>query len=152
MSDEPDIRLFAFHGNINEPIKSNEIGQFHGDVTSNSRNEWSYMDRKYNFQVGDILYYWIYVQHGNLAYRLDGQTFVYHGDGAVAPNAETTTELPRLPPVCVSSETILNGKNVCKNTLIFDENFNDPLLPNWKHEIRIPLDSEVHLHYFTLFH
>lgn len=54
-----------------------------------------------------------------------------------------TTEAPSLVD-CELSQTIVMGKNVCKGSLIFDDEFVTlSSHPNWNREIKIPLDTEV---------
>ena len=44
---------------------------------------------------------------------------------------------------CDLSKTTVNGKNVCKSSLIFEENFNLGIEHKWRHAIEIPSDTEV---------
>lgn len=74
------MAFFAFHGNINREITATENGQFSGDTRQAERNEWAYETTRYQLQPGDILYFWLYVQHDSLGYVLSNQRLVYPHD------------------------------------------------------------------------
>lgn len=71
--------MFAFHGKINKEIHPEEVGDFSGQARSKSNGWWSYENTQYQLQRGDVLHFWVYVQHGNFGYRLDNQRYVYPG-------------------------------------------------------------------------
>lgn len=49
---------------------------------------------------------------------------------------------PEQATTCEASVTTVNGKSVgCKNSIIFNENFNSNNLKNWSYETRFPLDD-----------
>lgn len=76
--DEQGIALFAFHGSINKNLRGNELGDFSADTRiKNNNNEWAFETTRYNLQPGDILNFWVYVQHNNFGYRLENQNYVY---------------------------------------------------------------------------
>lgn len=77
MVDERGIALFAFHGSVNKVLRANEVGDFYGDTRNSYENEWSFETTRYQLQPGDVLNFWIYVQHNNFGYRLENQRFVY---------------------------------------------------------------------------
>lgn len=77
--DERGIVLYAFHGSINKEIRANEIGDFHGETRIKSQGVWSYETTRYQLQRGDVLHFWIYVQHENFGYKLENQRYVYPG-------------------------------------------------------------------------
>lgn len=51
----------------------------------------------------------------------------------------TTTERS----YCIPSITKVKGKSVCQNELIFEDDFSQLDENKWKHQVKIPLDSEV---------
>lgn len=71
--------LFAFHGSINRDIRPGENGNFHGETRIKTNGYWVYENREYQFRAGDVLNFWLYVQHENLGYRLEDQRYVYPG-------------------------------------------------------------------------
>jgi hypothetical protein len=53
------------------------------------------------------------------------------------PISTTTTSAP-----CEASVSAVNGKSVgCKNSIIFNEDFNSDNLKNWNYDTRFPLDD-----------
>lgn len=98
------------------------------------------------------MHYWIYVQHGVLGYRLENQKFIATGvpNGIAAePIEETTTSVAELLQDdliltnCRISITTLRGKDTCSGALIFEEHFENDMDSKWKHEVLIPLETEV---------
>lgn len=79
ITDERGIVLFAFHGSINKEIRANEEGDFHGQTRTKSNGQWSYETTRYQLQRGDVLNFWLYVQHDNFGYKLEDLRFVYPG-------------------------------------------------------------------------
>ena len=83
MPDIPGIRLFAFHGNINEPINGREAGSFSRDITQTTNGRWAFVEKHARFNIGDILYYWVYVEFFDgqrvLGYPLDNLVFTVTG-------------------------------------------------------------------------
>lgn len=57
------IKLFAFHGKINEEMDLREAGTFSVDVNKPVDGRWSYFNKNTKLKVGDVLYYWTYVIH-----------------------------------------------------------------------------------------
>ena len=78
-TDERGIVLFAFHGSINKEIRANEEGEFHGQTNVKSNGQWSYENKRYQLQRGDVLNFWLYVQHNDFGYKLEDLRFVYPG-------------------------------------------------------------------------
>lgn len=78
-TDERGVTFFAFHGNVNREFRGTENGEFHGEARQAQNGEWVFKNDRYQFQPGDILYYWIYVQHNRLGYRIDNAQLVYPG-------------------------------------------------------------------------
>lgn len=77
--DERGIVLFAFHGSINKELLANEQGDYHGQTRIKSNGQWSYENNRYKLQRGDVLNFWLYVQHGNFGYKLENLRYVYPG-------------------------------------------------------------------------
>lgn len=77
--DVRGIVLFAFHGSINKEIQANEQGDYHGQTRTKSNGQWSYENTRYKLQRGDVLHFWLYVQHENFGYKLENLRYVYPG-------------------------------------------------------------------------
>lgn len=78
-TDDAGIVLFAFHGSINKEIRANEYGDFHGETRTKSNGWWTYENHHYQLQQGDVLNFWLYVQHGSFGYRLENLRYNYPG-------------------------------------------------------------------------
>lgn len=78
-ADERGIRLFAFHGALNRELSGDESGDFNYETRERSNGEWVYENHRAHLRHGDVLYFWIYVQHDHFGYRLDSQRYVYPG-------------------------------------------------------------------------
>lgn len=76
------IQLFGFHANLNKDIDLTEPGEIAGDITvdpTKPTNTISYFNPDIKLKVGDIIYYWIYIQHNYLGYRKEGQKWQVTG-------------------------------------------------------------------------
>lgn len=74
------IVLFGFHGSINKEIRAREQGDFNGETRTKSNGGWWVFETRRNqLQTGDVLNFWIYVQHNNFGYHLENQRYVYPG-------------------------------------------------------------------------
>lgn len=78
--DIPGIQMFAFHGNLNIPMEGLENGQFSADILKHKNGRWTFTNRKHEIKVGDVLYYWLYVQKDSLGYRRDDQKHEFTGN------------------------------------------------------------------------
>lgn len=77
--DIPGIQMFAFHGNLNSPMEGLENGQFSADILKPKNGRWTFTNRKHEIKVGDMLFYWLYVQKDSLGYRRDDQKHEFTG-------------------------------------------------------------------------
>lgn len=152
VKDFPGIQLFAFHGKRDEKFHGNEPGDIVGTARKISNDRWKYVNRQTKLEEGDVLHYWIYVQHGVLGYRLENQKYIATGvpNGIVEnPSDESTTVAADpakndfIPNNCRISITKLRGNDTCSGALIFEEHFENDIDLKWKHEILIPLETEV---------
>lgn len=78
--DVPGIQLFAFHGNLNNPLEGLEAGQFSQDILKSKNGHWTFTNKKYEIKAGDTIYYWLYVQKDTLGYRRDDQRHEFTGE------------------------------------------------------------------------
>ncbi|CAG9855841.1 unnamed protein product [Phyllotreta striolata] len=81
--DVPGIKLFAFHGKINEEFDGREAGTFARDILKPKNGSWTFVDKITKLKPGDILYFWTYVDFDDgervLGYPKDDQMFVVKG-------------------------------------------------------------------------
>ncbi|XP_075224691.1 beta-1,3-glucan-binding protein-like [Lycorma delicatula] len=164
--DHEGITLFAFHGNVNEDFEmGREAGQMAQDVLRKKNGRWTYINRDIRLKNGDILYYWLYVIKDGLGYERLFQSYTVGSDTIVfkvdtnippdtptppgtpaPPDTPTPPEAPKPidPPVkaCEKSETIMNGKNQCRGSLIFHSQFTQSISKDWSHIVQIGGDYE----------
>ncbi|XP_044254810.1 uncharacterized protein LOC123005217 [Tribolium madens] len=69
------IQLFAFHGNINKPLEGLEAGQFSQDVLQREGNEWVFRESNAKLNVGDKIYYWLFIIKDDLGYRYNNEKY-----------------------------------------------------------------------------
>ncbi|XP_069688053.1 gram-negative bacteria-binding protein 1-like isoform X2 [Periplaneta americana] len=74
--DEPGIQLFAFHGNVNRPQSNLEAGQMSQDILRPRGGRWVFEDPDVQLRLGDVIYYWVYVQLDGRGYRRTNQQWV----------------------------------------------------------------------------
>lgn len=78
--DQEGIRLFAFHGKINEEMDGREAGTFSKDILKPKNGWWTFSAPSTKLEVGDKIYYWTYVEHLGLGYPNDDQVFEVKGN------------------------------------------------------------------------
>lgn len=73
--------MFEFNGLKNIKFKGSERGNIAGTVQLEVGNErrWVFTNTLTKFQPGDKIYYWMYVQHHSLGYRVHNQQFTVPG-------------------------------------------------------------------------
>ncbi|GLV31414.1 uncharacterized protein CBL_20034 [Carabus blaptoides fortunei] len=71
--DSPGIELFAFHGNVNEPIKGKEDGTINKQIPAAQDGVWSFTDPTVQLKAGDTVHYWIFVQHQRVGFSTQEQ-------------------------------------------------------------------------------
>ncbi|XP_065159434.1 uncharacterized protein [Atheta coriaria] len=59
--DEPGMKLFAFHGNLNKKMEKMGNGQFAMDIIEKMNGRWIYQNRKLKLRAGDVIYFWVFV-------------------------------------------------------------------------------------------
>lgn len=76
---EPGIEIFAVHAKVNQVMKYLEAGFYSSDVLKPRNGRWTFYDDTACLHVGDIIYYWTFVQKSGFGYRLDDQRFIVTG-------------------------------------------------------------------------
>lgn len=69
-ADVPGIKLFGFHGNVNEELNGRESGRLSRDVLRQRNGRWTYWNPNVKLKANDVINYWIYVD-----FERNGQTF-----------------------------------------------------------------------------
>lgn len=78
------LQLFAFHGNINAPIRLLESGQYSGTATKPDRNGyWTQRHDSVKLNINDVINYWAYIQVNNTGYKLDCRSYMVFAEGKV---------------------------------------------------------------------
>lgn len=73
------IELFAFHGNINEPMVNQRAGQISKNVMERIGDWWVVEDRDVVLKPGDRIYYRMFIVRSGLGYRRDNGMYVVRG-------------------------------------------------------------------------
>jgi len=134
------IDLFAFHGNVNQPMEHRAAGQISTEVTRNRGNRWIINIRDVRLRNGDKIYYWVYVRKEGLGYLAENLEYEVT-DSATTPAEEypnpPRTEVPSvdsshtdeciyfdnrrcecpLPPTPSSADTNYRA-STCEGTLV----------------------------------
>lgn len=73
--------MFEFNGQKNTKFKGSERGNIAGSVQLENGDvkRWVFTNTLITFQPGDKMYYWMYVQHNSLGYRVYNQEFTVPG-------------------------------------------------------------------------
>ncbi|CRK97738.1 CLUMA_CG011118, isoform A [Clunio marinus] len=109
---------------------------------------WVYEKENFDVTANESIEYWLSVEYFNLGYYMNKVVRVQD----IMPEAELktfgdmTTTAPLTTPVsiqttkpadCEASVTTVNGKSVgCKNSIIFNEDFNSDNLKHWSFDTR----------------
>lgn len=134
-----------FHGRLNRALKANEPGEITGEVTNPDKDgRWTYLNDDRQLVIGDVINYWIYVQHRGVGYRLDQQQFTVR-DFYVDVQPELVINATPLPPPlkCDLSETTrASGEPVCKGAVLFEDSFDSVDYAKWEPVTRFSSDYE----------
>ncbi|KAK9870921.1 hypothetical protein WA026_009884 [Henosepilachna vigintioctopunctata] len=135
------ISIFAFHGNINQEMDNLEAGQFSKDILKRTGDFWIFKDLHTKLNVGDKIYFWLFVIKNGLGYRYDDGVYTVKDDTniipdgpgqestirpifepTIGPNAEHTTKVANDVPTATESTTLIK---ICERTIL---NITDLLL------------------------
>lgn len=131
-----------------------------GDVAVNPTAETSvisYKNPSIALKVGDVIHYWIYVQHNYLGYRRESQQwqvkgnlrvlqFIFHRKCNYCDDMFYFCFLALKKDSgdsCVTSQTTASDQLVvCKDTIVFEDNFNQNVIDEnkWLIEQYFPTD------------
>ncbi|XP_068142004.1 gram-negative bacteria-binding protein 1 isoform X2 [Drosophila tropicalis] len=160
--DEPGVKRVAFNVNRNRNFTSFTLGQFSHQLREPQEGLWYYDFITDNLKAYDILHIWTSVQHENALFRdFENPLEVCRLGGKFVPkdcsntSDETTgsiedTDSQALPPQrspekCEPTITEISSPRsatpLCKDQLIFEENFDTLNESRWSHEVRFPLDT-----------
>ncbi|EZA53410.1 beta-1,3-glucan-binding protein isoform X2 [Ooceraea biroi] len=133
--DEPGLRLFGFHANVNKAIGIDASGDIAGNVYSARNGRWTFEDSDVTIRDGDVLYYWIYAQADRQSHRRDQQRWMYSSTDQADSNqtiAQNTT-----------------SRNETAGQLLFEDNFTSFNTALWKRDIKMPLSPDYE---FCVYH
>ncbi|XP_066254750.1 beta-1,3-glucan-binding protein-like [Euwallacea similis] len=82
---EEGVQLFAFHGNINEPMNGLEAGHFSKDILKKCNDRWVFEDKTRKLVAGNIVYFWLFVIKDELGYRYDDGEYIVKDTSSVTP-------------------------------------------------------------------
>ncbi|XP_037037539.1 beta-1,3-glucan-binding protein-like [Bradysia coprophila] len=129
---DPDIKLFAFHGKLNEEFDGLTSGHWATDITKVRDGRFTFNERMTSLKIGDTLYFWTYVIYKGLGYRQEDGVFKVEGYvNATVPISTPPTILnptnrftTPAEQTCQPSLTKVNNVHPCAGTLIFEDDFN----------------------------
>lgn len=78
-SDEPGIKLVAFHAKVNKEIEDLEAGDIAVDIKRSKGGRWIYENRNLKLKNGDVINYWVHVIYLALGYNHLGLTWTVSG-------------------------------------------------------------------------
>lgn len=143
---EEGLSQISFNIKINNPINLYQPGDFAAIITEQTGDIWAYDNINTLVKIGDNINYWVHVQFS------DNKNFREVGTVMVSKNTRNTVnmcaaaaeEVKKCKPIkdCVQSETTVNGEHMCKDELLFEDNFDKLDSTKWNHEIRIPQSSD----------
>ncbi|KAF9408553.1 hypothetical protein HW555_011795, partial [Spodoptera exigua] len=138
----------GFRININVDFEDGlNDGQINKDNTQPRNGYWVYMNRKEKLNVGDTIYYWLYVIKNGMGHFVTDLAYeVTHlaNENQTPPalNSRNPSSLDPVDPSCTVSKTLVQGKSrICKDALIFSEDFeraNLEELKQWAPSILFP--------------
>ncbi|KAK9891864.1 hypothetical protein WA026_017352 [Henosepilachna vigintioctopunctata] len=152
--DVEGIKLFAFHGKINEEMNGLEPGTFSSDITRARNGRWTFYDHLTELNIGDTLYYWIYIEHFNgrnrLGYTKD-DLFIDVGDDNIVESFVGCDDKQSIQQKeCRESITRYNGGvKTCKNQLIFTETFSHFNRKKWSAEMKFAGEPDYEFVMYT---
>ncbi|XP_055843604.1 uncharacterized protein LOC129910298 [Episyrphus balteatus] len=85
------VSLFAFHGKHNERMIGLEDGKWSKDITTIKDGRFVYEDHETRLKLGDIIYYWTFVNHNGLGYREDNGEYLITQFSSQSENTISTT-------------------------------------------------------------
>lgn len=77
--DSQGISLFAFHGNLRNPIFGEEAGSYSGEATKAIDGRWTFIDRTAIIREGDVIYFWVYIKHEDVGYPIKNLNYTVTG-------------------------------------------------------------------------
>ncbi|XP_071483403.1 beta-1,3-glucan-binding protein-like [Diadema antillarum] len=101
---EDGVSLVAYHYNINRPLNGVAAGDYNYDVTEPTGNYWVHEKTDINPQIGDTVYYWVYVVYNGVGYQLLEQSWAV----PEPTSAPVTTTAPTDAPVQPTNSPVTN--------------------------------------------
>jgi hypothetical protein len=79
--------------NVNKELNGLEAGQIARDIIKPKNGRWVYQDDRLRLNIGDVLYYWLYVQYEGLGYQKLDQTWKVAGENKHFTSRFTSSEV-----------------------------------------------------------
>lgn len=74
--DEQGIVWVEFHLKINQEFNSGlESGTYNGGIVKPHNGHWTYFDKSIELKTGDLVHYWIHVNHNGVKYNSEKRQF-----------------------------------------------------------------------------
>ncbi|XP_063910736.1 beta-1,3-glucan-binding protein-like [Zophobas morio] len=135
--DIKGIKLFSFHGKINEIFNKKEIGTISANIVKPVNNRWTFYDPNINLRQTDIFYYWLEIVYfdgkHNTTYT---SPFKQHVVNLNNPLPSNRTFKRESNSTCKLGVTQVNLRRVCSGKLILNENFDQRNRHLWLYEYR----------------
>ncbi|XP_055903003.1 beta-1,3-glucan-binding protein-like [Eupeodes corollae] len=146
LPNENGISEVSFNVKINQRINLYQPGDFAAIIKERTNDVWAFDNINTIVKPGDEINYWVHVRFGN------GKNLREVG---IVPVTSKSVEILNFCPEksqecaassdkleCKLSATTVGGKQVCKDELIFEDNFETLDWTKWSREIRIPQSSD----------
>ncbi|XP_047534473.1 beta-1,3-glucan-binding protein-like [Vanessa atalanta] len=125
----PKLSLFVFQGNINNKIGENDVGTISAEITNPTNGRWSYEDLNKQLNVGDIIYYYVYVVYNRKGYIKDNLSFTVKGLENLSSSSVAE---------CSPTSTVVKNGKACAGQVLFEDNFDTLREDLWQVEQYIP--------------
>ncbi|KAI8426003.1 hypothetical protein MSG28_004979 [Choristoneura fumiferana] len=148
----PNQSLFAFQGNLNRNIESDQVGAISGETLSVSSNgRWIVDLPDIQLKAGDVIKYHVFAAIDRVGYVKDDLEFTIEElkPYEPLPAGSAPVPVPLTPPAststtpapeCLPTLTRLRTGSACAGQTVFEENFDSLRESMWQIEHYIPLD------------
>ncbi|XP_014612696.1 PREDICTED: beta-1,3-glucan-binding protein-like [Polistes canadensis] len=143
--DEPGLQYFTFHGNVNNPILSEEVGELTDDIFRAKNGRWTLEKKDLIIQNGDVINYWIYVQFNGASFKKQNQSYTIRA----SDSSKQTTIVSPVTPTIASPVKSTISPHPEKGQLILNEDFNYLNESLWSRDVKIPLEPDYE---FCIYH
>ncbi|XP_070491505.1 beta-1,3-glucan-binding protein-like isoform X2 [Chironomus tepperi] len=139
-----DVKILLFSPNI---TINNSQGFIENQMKRDDNGLWFHqIQTSIPLMYDDVIEYWGYIENSHVGFFSNGvfkvQDIAPLFNEATIKATTTTSTTTEIPINCEVSVSTVNGKSVgCKNSIIFNEDFNSDNLKYWNFDTRYPLDD-----------